>query len=78
MSEPAQRPPLLRYPLVVASKLFGLLPAPVADALLTVLARLVYWRGRAQHLNVLQDFRDNVDPTAQFSSRKWRPVQAMR
>ncbi|OBK21154.1 lysophospholipid acyltransferase family protein [Mycobacterium asiaticum] len=72
-----QRPPLLRYPLVVASKLFGLLPAPVADALLAVVARLVYWRGRAQHLHVLQDFRDNVDPTAQFSSRKWRPVQAM-
>ncbi|WP_172831682.1 lysophospholipid acyltransferase family protein [Mycobacterium asiaticum] len=62
---------------MVFSKLFGLLPAQVADALLAMLARLVYWRGRAQHLNVLQDFRDNVDPTAQFSARKWRPVQAM-
>lgn len=62
---------------MVASKVFALLPAPVADAFLAVVARLVYWRGRAQHLNVLQDFRDNVDPTAQFSTRKWRPVQAM-
>lgn len=77
MSDVATRKPLVRYPLMVFSKLFGLLPAPVADAFLAVLARLVYWRGRAQHLNVLQDFRDNVDPTAQFSSRKWRPVQAM-
>ena len=62
---------------MVASKLFGMLPAQIADALLAVLARLVYWRGRAQHLNVLQDFRDNVDSTAQFSSRKWQPVRAM-
>ena len=77
MSDVAERRPLLRYPLLVASKLFALLPAPVADAFLTVVARLVYWRGRAQHLNVLQDFRDNVDPTAQFSSRKWQPVRAM-
>jgi phosphatidylinositol dimannoside acyltransferase len=77
MSDLAERKPLVRYPLMVFSKLFGLLPAPVADAFLAVLARLVYWRGRAQHLHVLQDFRDNVDPTAQFSARKWRPVQAM-
>jgi lauroyl/myristoyl acyltransferase len=77
MSDLDQRGPLLRYPLMVASKTFGLLPARVADALLAVLARFVYWRGRAQHLHVLQDFRDNVDPTAQFSPRKWRPVQAM-
>ncbi|WP_459797468.1 hypothetical protein, partial [Mycobacterium riyadhense] len=26
---------------------------------------------------MLQDFRDNVDPTAQLSERKWRPVRAM-
>lgn len=77
MSDRDQRKPLVRYPVMVFSKLFGMLPAPVADAFLAVLARLVYWRGRAQHMNVLQDFRDNVDPTAQFSSRKWRPVQAM-
>src|SRR6185437_15791414 len=77
MPDRAERKPLVRYPLMVFSKLFGLLPAPVADACLAVLARLVYWRGRAQHLKVLQDFRDNVDPTAQFSTRKWRPVQAM-
>ena len=77
MSDLAERKPLVRYPLMVFSKLFGMLPAPIADAFLAVLARLVYWRGRAQHLNVLQDFRDNVDPTAQFSARKWRPVQAM-
>lgn len=77
MSDTAERRPLARYPLMVASKLFALLPAPVADAFLAVVARLVYWRGRAQHLNVLQDFRDNVDPTAQFSTRKWQPVRAM-
>lgn len=77
MSDLAQRKPFVRYPLMVFSKLFGMLPAPVADAFLAVIARLVYWRGRAQHLAVLQDFRDNVDPTAQFSPRKWRPVQAM-
>jgi phosphatidylinositol dimannoside acyltransferase len=77
MSDLAERRPIMRYPLLVASKLFGLLPAPVADTFLAVLARLVYWRGRAQHANVLQDFRDNVDPTAQFSARKWRPVRAM-
>ncbi|MBX9642145.1 MAG: lysophospholipid acyltransferase family protein [Mycobacteriaceae bacterium] len=77
MSDLAERKPLVRYPLMVFSKLFGLLPAPVADAFLAVLARLLYWRGRAQHWKVLQDFRDNVDPTAQFSSRKWRPVRAM-
>lgn len=77
MSEVAERRPLLRYPLMVASKLFALLPARVADAFLAVFARFVYWRGRAQHLNVLQDFRDNVDPTAQFSTRKWQPVRAM-
>lgn len=77
MSDLDQRKPLVRYPLMVFSKLFGMLPAPVADAFLAMLARLVYWRGRAQHLAVLQDFRDNVDPTAQFSARKWRPVQAM-
>ncbi|GAB3011145.1 lysophospholipid acyltransferase family protein [Mycobacterium bourgelatii] len=77
MSEPAQRKPLARYPLMVISKLFGLLPHRVADALLAVLARFVYWRGRAQHSGILQDFRDNVDPTAQFSSRKWHPVRAM-
>ncbi|KQH77923.1 hypothetical protein AO501_00675 [Mycobacterium gordonae] len=77
MSDAAERRPLARYPLMVASKIFALLPAPVADAFLAVVARLVYWRGRAQHLNVLQDFRDNVDPTAQFSTRKWQPVRAM-
>lgn len=77
MSDAAERRPLARYPLMVASKAFALLPAPVADAFLAVVARLVYWRGRAQHLNVLQDFRDNVDPTAQFSTRKWQPVRAM-
>lgn len=77
MSDAAERRPLARYPLMVASKMFALLPAPVADAFLAVVARLVYWRGRAQHLNVLQDFRDNVDPTAQFSTRKWQPVRAM-
>ncbi|WP_310786255.1 lysophospholipid acyltransferase family protein [Mycobacterium sp. Z3061] len=77
MSDAAERRPLARYPLMVASKVFALLPAPVADAFLAVVARLVYWRGRAQHLNVLQDFRDNVDPTAQFSTRKWQPVRAM-
>ncbi|MBI2701022.1 MAG: lysophospholipid acyltransferase family protein [Mycobacterium sp.] len=77
MSDVAERRPLLRFPLMVASKVFALLPAPVADAFLAVVARLVYWRGRAQHLNVLQDFRDNVDPTAQFSTRKWQPVRAM-
>lgn len=77
MSESAQRKPLARYPLMVISRLFGLLPHQVADALLAVLARFVYWRGRAQHLNILQDFRDNVDPTAQFSARKWHPVRAM-
>lgn len=77
MSDVAERRPLARYPLMVASKVFALLPAPVADAFLAVVARFVYWRGRAQHLNVLQDFRDNVDPTAQFSTRKWQPVRAM-
>ena len=77
MSDPPQRQPLSRFPLVVVSKLFALLPHRVADALLAVLARFVYWRGRAQHSHVLQDFRDNVDPTAQFSARKWRPVRAM-
>lgn len=77
MSDVAERRPLSRYPLMVASKAFALLPAPVADAFLAVVARFVYWRGRAQHLNVLQDFRDNVDPTAQFSTRKWQPVRAM-
>jgi phosphatidylinositol dimannoside acyltransferase len=78
MSDPAQqRQPLLRFPLVVWSKASGLLPARVADGLLAMLARVVYWRGRAQHASVLQDFRDNVDPTAQFSPRQWHPVQAM-
>lgn len=80
MSDPVQRQrvsPLVSFPLVVVSKMFGLLPARVADALSAVLARLVYWRGHARHLSVLQDFRDNVDPTAQLSSRKWRPVRAM-
>ncbi|MDT5137846.1 MAG: phosphatidylinositol dimannoside acyltransferase [Mycobacterium sp.] len=77
MSDTAQRQPFLRFPLVIWSKMLGLMPARVADAFLAGLARIVYWRGRAQHASVLQDFRDNVDPTAQFSSRKWRPVQAM-
>lgn len=80
MPDPAQRQqvsPLLRYPVMLLSTLFGLLPARLADALSAVVARLVYWKGHARHSRVLQDFRDNVDPTAQLSTRKWRPVRAM-
>lgn len=77
MTDTTQRQPLMRIPLLIFSKIFRLVPARLADALLAVFARLVYWKGRAQHSGVLQDFRDNVDPTAQLSSRKWRPVRAM-
>ena len=59
------------------STLTHLVPARLSDLLSAAMARLVYWKGHAQHSRVLQDFRDNVDPTAQLSGRTWRPVRAM-
>lgn len=68
---------LLRNAVLLMSTLFRVLPARLGDVANVVMARLVYWRGHAAHSRVLQDFRDNVDPTAQFSTRTWRPVRAM-
>ena len=62
---------------VLVSTFYRLLPGRLSDAMSAVTARLIYWKGHALHSQVLQDFRDNVDPTAQHSARKWRPVQAM-
>lgn len=85
VSEPSQHKPNLhkevspvaRAVALIVSTVYRLMPGPVSDAMSSGLAQLVYWRGRALHSGVLQDFRDNVDPTAQFSSREWHPVQAM-
>ncbi|ORA71496.1 hypothetical protein BST26_08150 [Mycolicibacterium insubricum] len=59
------------------SRMLAALPARYSDVLTVVMARLAYWKGHALHSQVLQDFRDNVDPTAQRSLRKWHPVRAM-
>ncbi|WP_131823614.1 hypothetical protein, partial [Mycobacterium talmoniae] len=80
MSEPAgptRAPLLFRYLALLASTASRALPARLIDAMSAVLARLVYWKGHALHSQVLQDFRDHVDPTAQLSARKWHPVRAM-
>lgn len=80
MSEPAREkrvPLLLQQSALLMSTFFKVLPNRFTDVLSAVTARLVYWKGRAGHSRVLQDFRDNVDPTAQLSSRKWHPVRAM-
>ncbi|MEZ0363225.1 lysophospholipid acyltransferase family protein [Mycobacterium sp. pUA109] len=76
-ARPARVSPLVRYLALLASTASRLLPARLIDAMSAVLARLVYWKGHALHSRVLQDFRDNVDPTAQLSGRKWHPVRAM-
>jgi len=62
---------------LLMSTLYRLTPGWMADAGSAAMARFVYWKGRALHSVVLQDFRDNVDPTAQLSARTWRPVRAM-
>ncbi|BDB39714.1 MULTISPECIES: lysophospholipid acyltransferase family protein [Mycobacterium] len=80
MPEPArpQRVSLLgRQLTVLVSTFYRLLPGRLSDAAAAVTARFLYWKGHALHSQVLQDFRDNVDPTAQLSSRKWHPVRAM-
>lgn len=74
---PTQVPLLIRQFALLVSTVIRLVPARLMDMASAVMARFVYWRGRAQHSHVLQDFRDNVDPTAQFSGRKWHPVRAM-
>ncbi|MCV7194590.1 lysophospholipid acyltransferase family protein [Mycolicibacterium brumae] len=74
---PARIPAPLRHGVLFVSGLLAALPARLSDLLTVVMARLVYWRGHALHSAVLQDFRDNVDPTAQRSLRKWRPVRSM-
>mgnify|MGYP000423233089 CR=1 FL=1 len=70
-------PAVLRQFTLFVSTLTHLVPARLSDLFSTVMARLVYWKGHGQHSQVLQDFRDNVDPTAQLSARKWHPVRAM-
>lgn len=74
---PKRLPALSKQFALLVSTLTHLVPARLSDVLSAVTARLVYWKGHAQHSQVLQDFRDNVDPTAQFSARKWHPVRAM-
>ena len=74
---PARVPAPLRHAALLFSGLLAALPARFSDVLTVVMARFVYWKGHALHSQVLQDFRDNVDPTAQRSARKWRPVRAM-
>jgi phosphatidylinositol dimannoside acyltransferase len=75
--EPQRVSLLARQLALLVSALYRLLPARLADAVSAAMARLLYWKGHALHSGVLQDFRDNVDPTAQLSARKWRPVRAM-
>ncbi|SON60586.1 Phosphatidylinositol mannoside acyltransferase [Mycobacterium simulans] len=79
MSEPSQPQVSLvaRALTLLVSTFYRLLPARLTDAASAAMARLVYWKGHALHSGVLQDFRDNVDPTAQLSERQWRPVRAM-
>ena len=74
---PARVPLLLRNLVLLISSLYQLVPARLTDLFAVLMARLAYWKGHPLHARVLQDFRDNVDPTAQHSSRKWRPVRAM-
>ncbi|HSA40307.1 MAG TPA: hypothetical protein P5061_06705 [Mycobacterium sp.] len=74
---PARVPLLLRNMVLLVSSLYQLVPARLTDLFAVLMARLAYWKGHPLHARVLQDFRDNVDPTAQHSSRKWRPVRAM-
>lgn len=62
---------------LLVSTMLRLLPARLNDIFSSITARLIYWRGRARHAQVLQDFRDYVDPTAQLSTRPWHPVRAM-
>lgn len=75
--EPARPEPFSRFFLLFFSKLFGLLPDRFGDALLAGPTRLLYWQGRARRSSVLQDFSDNVNPTAPLASRNWRPVRQM-